>query len=455
MRFTALTTVLMASASLLVACESTSESQANERTEVYTPAPTRTPTTTTRPPATPEPQATPTPTSSSLSQIIGPFRSSGHAALDAWRDDFAQRAYGQGFHVTTIRSVLSGIEPMSIFLESRADIVHQSEFSKPIWEYLDSAVSSSRISNGREKLATDASLFADLERTYGVPGEYLTAIWGMETSYGQVKGDFDAPSALSSMATEGRRRAFAEGELLALMRILDRGDAKREWLQAGWAGAMGHTQFMPSTYYAYAVDWTGDGTIDVWNARADALASAANYLSKSGWRAGEPAVREVTLPPAFDYSLADGEERTIPIWGTLGLEPVGYTELAPGTVNKAELWLPAGKDGPAFLLFTNFRMIKTYNRADSYALAVSLLAENIAGRASPSAAWPRDIDRLSIEEVKVLQNQLNQLGYNAGVVDGIAGRGTRKALQNFQADRRMMADGYPTQRALNAVLNGR
>lgn len=414
---------------VVVACETTSQ----------TPAP------------TPKPVITPTPTPAPKPSI-GFFKSSGHAGLDIWRIDFANRAVDRGFKVATVRSVLDGIQPMSIFLEQKIDIQDQAEFSKPIWEYVDDTVSNTRLATGREKLQSNAALFAALEAEYGVPARYLAGIWGMETSFGAVMGDFDAPSALSSMAVQGRRKSFAEGELYAIMKLLERGDAKRSWLKAGWAGAMGHTQFMPSTYYAYAVDWTKDGTKDVWRARADALASAANYLRASGWKAGQPALREVNLPEGFNYALADGTKRSIAAWRAQNLSPVGASTLAPDDISEAELWLPAGHTGPAFLLYDNFNVIKTYNRADSYALAVALMAESFGGTLVPVKAWPRDIDRLNIDEVKQLQAALNKLGYNAGPVDGIAGRGTKSALQRFQIANNLLADGFPTRTALSAVL---
>ncbi|MAI89805.1 MAG: hypothetical protein CBB65_05140 [Hyphomonadaceae bacterium TMED5] len=400
----------------------------------------------------PAPAPMPDPAPSTGGSSIGSFVSSGHTGLDAWRDQFASRAYREGHTISVIRSVLEDIEPMSVFLERSSGAVDQAEFSKPIWEYVDDTVSNSRLSNGRQRVANDQTLFAALETAYGVQPEYLAAIWGMETSYGAVIGNFDAPSALASMAAEGRRQSFAERELMALMTILENGDAYRHELIAGWAGAMGQTQFMPTTYVAYAVDWTGDGTKDVWRARADALASAANYLNASGWRAGEPSLVEVLLPVNFQFSLANGVERPTEFWRQLGVVPVSRESIDPANIGEAELWLPAGATGPAFLLYPNFNVIKTYNRADSYALSVSLIAEGISGRPAPGGAWPRDIDRLSISEIRDLQAGLNRLGYNAGAVDGIAGRGTRSALQRFQIDRGMMADGFPTRTALSHVL---
>lgn len=419
----------------MAACESVPESPSQQGPVIID-----------QPTPPPSPPVDQTPTS------LGSFESSGHALLDEWRDGFAVRALEAGHRISTIRAVLEDIEPMSVFLERSSSPVEQAEFSKPIWDYVDDTVSNNRLRTGREKLAADTSLFSALERAYGVQPHYLAAIWGMETSYGAVIGNFDAPSALSSMAAEGRRRSFAERELMALMTILENGDAYRSELIAGWAGAMGQTQFMPTTYVAYAVDWTGDGTKDVWRARADALASAANYLNASGWRSGEPALVEVILPEVFDYSLANGSRRASSSWEALGIRPATSGSIDPAYIGMSELWLPAGATGPAFLLYPNFNVIKTYNRADSYALAVSLIAEGLQNKPNPAAEWPRGIDRLRISEIEVLQDALNQLGYDAGPVDGIAGRGTRTALQRFQVDHGLMADGFPSHRALNAVL---
>lgn len=419
-----MTTLISAAMFVLASCQST---------EPYTP------------PDQQPPVVTPVPPS------VGAFESSGHLKLDAWRIEFAERARVAGHSVEVIRSVLDGIEPMRQFLELKSAPVDQAEFSKPIWEYVDDTVSRSRLTNGRQRLANDATLFAALENNYKVQKQYLAAIWGMETSYGAVIGNFDAPSVLASMATEGRRQSFAENELLALMTILASGDAYRHELIAGWAGAMGQTQFMPTTYLAYAVDWTGDGTKDVWRARADALASAANYLKASGWRYGEPSLVEVRLPEGFNYALANGTKRSTSTWQAQGISPMTRSNLDPANVGQSELWLPAGATGPAFLLYPNFNVIKTYNRADSYALSVSLIAEGVQGNPAPAGNWPRNIDRLNIAEIMRLQAGLNRLGYDAGPVDGIAGRGTRGALQSFQIDRNMLADGFPTKRALSAI----
>jgi len=236
------------------------------------------------------------------------------------------------------------------------------------------------------------------------------------------------------------------------MKIVENGYARREQLGSVWAGAMGQTQFMPSTYLSHAQDYDGDGIADVWSYAPDALASAAHYLSASGYQLGEPWGIEVLAPSGFDWSYADGNDRRMSTWRSLGLSPIRGGRFGVEEGEYAELWLPAGATGPKYLLFKNFDVFKTYNNANSYALAVGLLADGIRGQRGPVAVWPTDIPRLSTQEVMTLQQTLNALGYSAGPVDGIAGSGTRKALQDFQKDRGMVADGYASRPALDAVL---
>lgn len=387
------------------------------------------------------------------------YASSGHADMDAWRADFSARALAAGHDREVVKSVLSGLTPLELWLgtafqPSRTGIGDQAEFAKPIWDYLRVPLSNSRISNGKAHLAGKPALFDALEAAYGVDREALTAIWGMETSFGAVIGDYDAPNVLANMAVEGRRRSFAESELLALMKILERGDADREDLLAGWAGAMGHTQFMPSTYIAYAQDFDGDGKKDIWNNEADALASAANYLSASGYTLNQPWGIEVLVPSGFDFGLADGNERRIETWIAAGVSPITGGQFETHGADYAELWLPAGAEGPKFLLFNNFKAFKRYNNADSYALAIGLSANAMADRPGPVASWPTHLHPLTVSDIKTLQAELNAKGYDAGPVDGIPGRRTKRALQDFQKSRGLVADGYPTREVLALVMDG-
>lgn len=387
----------------------------------------------------------------------GAFTPSGNRDMDIWREDFASRAKAQGYNPAVVHALLEGISPLELYLSedvnvASTSIADQAEFAKAIWDYLRTAVTTARLETGAQKLAEYDAVFDVLEQTYGVDRTAIGAIWAMETNYGSYIGNYDAANTLSNMAVEGRRRSFAESQLTSLMKIVENGFAKREQLGSGWAGAMGHTQFMPSTYLAFAQDYNGDGIANIWDYAPDALASAANYLSKSGYQFGQPWGIEILAPSGFDWSYADGNDRRMSTWRSLGLSPMRGGAFNADDATFAELWLPAGATGPKYLLFKNFDVFKTYNNANSYALAVGLLSDGLKGQRGPVAAWPTDIPRLSTQEVMTLQQTLNQLGYSAGPVDGIAGTGTRKALQAFQKDRGLVADGYASKPALDAVL---
>ena len=394
------------------------------------------------------------PNSADLTGPAGPFTSSGHAEMDAWRDDFTARARAQGHNPAVVYSLLANISPLSIYLDkddNRSGVASQAEFAKPVWDYLSTAVTDARFETGAKKLAELGPVFDVIEQTYGVNREAVSAIWAMETNFGGYIGDFDAANTLANMAVEGRR-SFAEGELIALMKIVEQGYARRAQLGSGWAGAMGQTQFMPTTYLSYAQDFDRDGLSDVWSSAPDALASAAHYLASSGYRFDEPWGVEVITPSGFDWSMADGNDRRLSTWKAFGLSPIRGGDFGVEDSDYAELWLPTGATGPKYLLFKNFDVFKTYNRSNSYALAVGLLADGLAGQYGPVAAWPKDITRLNNGEVKQLQAALNELGYDAGVVDGIAGTGTSAALRKFQAANGLLADGYASRPALDQVL---
>jgi membrane-bound lytic murein transglycosylase B len=403
------------------------------------------------PPATPSPKP---PIEQPPAPETGPiqYESSGLAEMDAWRDDFSNRAMGAGHDRALVKSLLSGIYPLPLWLGSQVQAQtapsEQAEFAKPIWDYLKVPMGTSRISNGQAKLTALGPTLDSIEAKYKVDRKVLLAIWGMETSFGGFIGNDDAANALANMAVEGRRQKFAEDELYALMTIVEKGYARREDLGSGWAGAMGHTQFMPSTYIAHAVDFDGDGKRDVWKSEADALASAANYLSRSGYVMGQPWGIEVRLPDTFDYSLADGNERRMETWVAAGLTPIIGGPFETAGAEYAELWVPAGHLGPKYLLFKNFNVFKTYNRADSYAFAVGLSGDAIMGKRGPLTPWPTELVPLTVTEIRALQQALNDRGFDAGSVDGIAGRRTKLALAAFQKTQGMIADGYPTKEVL-------
>ena len=408
------------------------------------------------------PVGTPLPTPSPDGESIpatDKYASSGNKVIDKWRKSFAKKASEAGRQDWAVRAVLEGVEPLDYYFSknikaatTKSDIGSQAEFAKPIWEYLRTAVAQSRRTKGAREVSENQAVFNAIEQKYGVNAEVLAAIWGMETIFGGNIGSTDAAHALANMAAEGRRRSFAEGELLALMKILESGDAERGQFISSWAGAMGQTQFMPTTYVAFAQDFEGDGKKNVWDSKGDALASAANYLSESGYKFNQPWGIEVSIPDGFDFSLADGTKRKMTAWSQMGLTPLNGGPFITKGASDARLWLPAGATGPKYLLFSNFDAFRTYNRSDSYAMAVGLLSDAIAGRSGePVTPWPTDLQRLTVGELKTLQASLNQLGYDAGPVDGIMGTRTRSALQSFQKARGFLADGYPTKEMLAYV----
>jgi len=258
---------------------------------------------------------------------LPPFETSGHTPMDEWRADFAARAMAAGRDPAIVHATLRGLSPLDLYLADEVGvastgIADQAEFAKPIWDYVESAVTEGRRTRGQARLVELSETFAQIESEFGVDREAITAIWAMETNLGSYIGNFDAANTLANMAVEGRRQRFAESELLALMRMQERGDVSRDDLVSGWAGAMGQTQFMPSTFLGFAVDFDGDGKKDLWQGEADALASAANYLKASGYQNDLPWGVEILAAPDFDWSLADGEDRRLSTWIGYGLAPL-------------------------------------------------------------------------------------------------------------------------------------
>jgi lytic murein transglycosylase len=276
-----------------------------------------------------------------------------------------------------------------------------------------------------------------------VPPEIVVAIWGMESSYGANTGEISTIDALATLGFEGRREAWARGELLAALKILENGDIDRAHMVGSWAGAMGQTQFLPSAYLRHAVDGDGDGRRDIWGNLADVIASTANFLARSGWQAGQPWGVEVRLPPGFDVGRADDAFRQPAIqWAAEGVQAVDGASLPE--LADAAILLPAGASGPAFLVGGNFRVILRYNNSTRYALAVGLLAQGLAGGSSVQAAWPRDLQALGRSQMLALQTALNERGFTSGAPDGMMGPATRAALRRFQRSLGLPADGYPT-----------
>ena len=349
-------------------------------------------------------------------------------------------ARAAGIREATLHATLDGAQYLPRVIErDRA----QPEFTRTVWDYLDSAVSPGRVARGQDKLAQFRDDIDAAAARYGVPPGVLVAIWGMESNYGSNVGSTPTIDALATLGFDGRRADWARGELLAALKIVDHGDIDRDHMIGSWAGAMGQTQFLPSNFLAYAVDADGDGRRDIWNSTADVMASTANFLARSGWQAGEPWGVEVTLPPGFDAGRADASVRqSTARWVAEGLQGVdgqALPALADGSV-----LLPAGVRGPAFLVGANFRVILRYNNSTSYALAVGLLAQRLNGGPAVLAAWPRDQPALSRSQVLELQNALNQRGFASGTPDGAVGPATRAGVRGYQRSLGLPADGYPS-----------
>jgi membrane-bound lytic murein transglycosylase B len=331
----------------------------------------------------------------------------------------------------------------------------QPEFVRPIWEYLAGAISETRVSRGRDQMAANAQLFARLQDSYGVPPEVLTAIWGLETGYGQNEGSFNLFEALATLAFEGPRMDYGRRQFLAALKIADVEGRDPATMTGSWAGAFGHTQFVPTTFLEHAIDGDGDGKRDMWNSPADALASAANYLKQSGWRPGEPWGEEVRLPQGFAYEQAEaGNRKPIAEWAKLGVRNAAGEPL-PDSTDEAAIFLPAGYRGPAFLTRNNFNAILRYNAASSYALAIGLLSDRLKGAGIVQASWPVDESPLDETGRTALQDGLTALGFSTGGTDGVLGRRTQQAIRDYQKARGLPADGFATPGLLTRVLNER
>lgn len=315
----------------------------------------------------------------------------------------------------------------------------QSEFTAPIWSYLNSAVGGGRISRGREMLEAHASVLAQAESRYGVPKEIILGIWGMETNYGSFKGDKDVIRSLATLANIRYRGDFFRDELLTALELIEKGHVERSELRGSWAGAMGHTQFMPSSYMKYAVDHTGDGHADIWTSTSDAIASTANYLKGYGWTPGLPWGIEVVVPDGFDHNLY---RASFSSFRSAGVRRADGGSLPSS--GEARLFYPAGHTGPALLLTANFDVIKKYNSSDAYALAVGHLGDRIVGRPALQGDWPVKAPRLDKAGIIDVQLRLKGLGLYNHDADGRIGTGTREAVRQYQLRVGLLADGYPT-----------
>lgn len=370
-------------------------------------------------------------------------------SFETWKKEFAAEAQEKGIKKETIKHVLY---PLELDPSVQKLIAHQPEFTKSVWEYLDTAVSKSRVLKGRRLLARHEKLFKKIEKQFGVQPEYLVAIWGLETSYGRNFGGYSVVRSLATLAYDSDRSAFYEKELLAALRILEEGHVSKNRMIGSWAGAMGHTQFMPSTFLEYAVNFDNNPKKDLWNSLEDVFASTANYLEKADWQAGELWGIEVKLPSKVDWALADPTTwLTLKEWSEQGVMHVDGRPLNQLDEKEARLFLPAGHNGPAFLTFKNFLAFKVYNNSDSYALAAGYLGDRIRGAREIQAEWPRKDVPLSFTQKEDLQYLLTVLGYDTGGVDGKIGPNTREALRNWQTEMGLPADGYVNEEILDLL----
>lgn len=379
-----------------------------------------------------------------------PVDTTNMAGFEDWLPEFRERAASEGVTRDTL-AALDRIEWLDSVVERDRT---QFEFSRPIWVYLDTAVSEARIVNGRQALDRHGALFDRIEETYGVDRHIVAAIWGLESAYGVVRGDTDTLSALATLAADGRRRALFETQLIAALRILQGGDTTAEYLRGSWAGAMGHTQFMPTSYQALAVDFDGDGRRDIWSDTPDdALASTANFLRNAGWVTGQPWGFEIMLPEGFDYREADRRiRRDETTWAAMGVTRADGADMP--SHGRASVLLPAGHVGAAFLVYDNFAALERYNTADAYVIAVGHLADRLRGGGPIQSDWPEADRALTFDERRELQRLLTAAGFDTLGFDGLIGPNTVNAIRDYQEARGLVPDGYAPAALLDRLRAG-
>jgi len=367
--------------------------------------------------------------------------SPGDAKFTAFLAEMRVQALAQGITAESFDSATAGLAPVPTIAAMNDN---QPEFAKPVWSYLDSAVSARRIRDAQFMLSRYGEALDRIPAQSGVPKQILVAVWGMESDFGADSGGFNLFAALATLGYDGPRSSYAKPEFLAALHIYqDRHYAVSEMV-GSWAGAFGQTQFTPSNFLKYAADGDGDGAIDLWHSPPDALASAAKLLTDQGWVRDQAWGYEVTLPNGFLYEDADLDiQKPVSEWSGRGVKTASGDPLPASDANAA-IYLPAGARGPAFLLFPNFRVLLKYNNAASYALALSLLADRMMGAKPVWHAWPRDERSLSRDERIAFQADLQKLGFDPGTPDGVLGRRTRAALRQYQRSKSIVADGFPT-----------
>jgi lytic murein transglycosylase len=361
------------------------------------------------------------------------------AGLQAWIVEFRPKAIAAGITADVFDRAMADVRYAPKVVERDRN---QAEFTKTLWDYLGTAVSDLRVMNGKAALKRQRTALDAIEARYGVPAEIITAIWGLESAYGTFRGSDPILSSMASLAYDARRGEFFEAQVIAALRILQSGDTALANLKGSWAGAMGHTQFMPGSFIDHAVDWDGDGRRDIWDDDPrDALASAAAYLQANGWIAWQPWGVEVRLPEGFDYLLANRDVRKpVSDWQKIGVRTADGRLFPDPT--PASILLPAGAQGAAFMIFENFRVLETYNTADAYVIAVGHLADRIAGAAPLKGGWPLADRALTRPERIELQERLTAQGFDTQKIDAKIGPLTINAVRRWQLSQGLLPDGY-------------
>jgi len=372
----------------------------------------------------------------------------------SWIEAFYPEAEKQGVRRSVYENAFEGVvQPDATVLEKAA---YQPEFKTKIWDYVDARVNVLSIDEGKRMAMYYRNTLDSIEKKFKVDRSVVLAIWSMESSYGKVLEKPErlhyVPQALATLAfADPKRRKFARSQLIASLKILQAGDVKKDQLTGSWAGAMGHTQFIPTSYLAYGVDMDGNGRRDIWNSIPDALATAANLLYKNGWRTGKTWGYEVVIPPnqrAVDG--LEGETKLLSEWQNLGFRRPEEKDF-PRPGEKAVLKMLAGPDGPGFLMMRNFYILKRYNNADAYALAVGLLADRISGHGGMVQDWPRPPGAITFDEKIEMQKLLQEKGLYEGGIDGYLGKGSRAAIKNYQERAGLKVDGEPNQDLLKSL----
>ena len=389
--------------------------------------------------------------SASLSMTV-PLEARADVKFQAFVQTLWPKAKAEGISRSLFDKAFDGVtEPDPVVLKLAKN---QPEFTSTTSQYLSKAVTPIRIESGRALKESEARTLARIEERYKVDRHVLLAIWGMESNFGKDRGSMSVMRSLATLMYAGRKRDYARGQYIAALKILQKGVIAPDKFTGSWAGAMGHTQFIPTSYLSYAVDWTGDGTRDIWNSKEDALASTANYLAKAGWKNDRPWGWEVSLPDDFNAALIGRQKwRTVAEWTKLGIRPLGGGKLEPANAD-AFVMIPQGLDGPKFLVTRNFMAIMDYNQSHSYAVAVGHLADRIRGRGDFVTPWPDHDYKLSFAQRVELQKLLYRHGFNPGGTDGRFGARTYEAILGFQRKAGLKLDGQPSAALLQRLRQG-